>query len=189
MSKSAPRTVTESGSVLHQRTPRGWVNSMGLWPLFFAISALLFTFTLPPTPPYCDVVLTALMALGCGWRVFNASRQMVVALGDQNILYVGMGRSWFVSYRDLTMVDFADAMGLFALPMSSGMGKAEGIPRFLIFVHGGRRSNIHLSWFDAEALLLDLDARLPPKVIERSPRYREVLAAIRPTDDVGEEDP
>ncbi len=179
MSDASGRTITESGNVIYQRTQRGWINSVGLWPVALPVSILLVVSTWPPVPPYFDTAAAVLFALVSAWKLFNASRQMVVALGENHLQYIGMGKAWYFYFRDLAGVAMADDVGLFSLPLSGRRTRAGQVPRHIVFImRNGNRVNICLSWFDAETLLLDIDARLPKKV-ERGERYEETLAALK----------
>ncbi|MBN1287904.1 MAG: hypothetical protein JXB47_21070 [Anaerolineae bacterium] len=178
MNKSRARTVTASGNIIYQRTQRGWINSLGLWPLLMPIGGLLFLVSLPPEPPYFDTAIYGAFALLCIWRVFNASRTVLVALSDSLMQYHGMGGPWEVIYRDLDGVDLTDEVSSFALRTSLRRKHTDDLPRYLVLTHrSGRQRNINLTWFEGAALLGDLEARLPERV-KRGERYRQMLAAL-----------
>ena len=164
MSDEAPRrTVTASGNVIYQRTQRGWVESVGLWPLALAVSILLLMTTLPPEPPYFDTASIGLLALVCGRRAIRAGRQMLVAIGDGHLQYIGMGRAWYFYYKDLARVDLADQVTRLSAPLPPRTRRPQaGVPRYVVFTMlRGNHVNIRLSCFEATVLLKDLEARLP----------------------------
>lgn len=175
MRKSGARTVTDSGNVIYQRTQRGWINSLGLWPLLLPVGVVLVISTWPPESPYLDTLIYGLFTLLCLWRVFDASRTMVVALGDKLMQYVGMGGPWELIYRDLARVDVVDEISAFALRTTLRPKREKDLPRYLVLAdRQDRERHINLTWFKGSALLCDLEERLPEKV-ERSERYREAL--------------
>jgi hypothetical protein len=179
MTSKKARNITDSGNVIYLRTQRGWVSSMGFWALLLPVSVVLLTSTLPPEQPYLDTAVTGLLFIISAWQVVRAGRQMLVAMGDNHLQYIGMGRAWYFYFRDLRGVDVADRLTAHSQPTSSSLANPDKLPNYLIFVmRNGNRVNLHLNWFDGANLLLDLDGRLPKK-IERTERYRAAVKALK----------
>jgi hypothetical protein len=173
------KPITSNGNVIYQRTRWGWFGSLGVWAVLLALSIVLLMSTLPAEAPYFDTAVAGLMTLATGWRVLLGSRHMLVAIGKNHLQYIGLGRAWYFYFKDLAGVDLADQATMFSLPMLWPQRKGTPIPRYAIFVmRKGNRAHIRLTFFDASALLKDLDKRLPG-TIERGERYRKTLKAIK----------
>ncbi len=176
------RTVTGSGNIIYQRTRQGWFETVGVWTVAFVVAFLLLTTTLPPQAPYFDTALIGLLLLICGWRVLLGGRQMLIAIGENHLQYIGQGRAWYFYFKDLAAVDLESPPAAFSLSALSALFQRRAstpVPRRAVFyMHNGNRVHIRLTFFDGPALLKDLDERLPKKV-KRSDRYTLALRALK----------
>ena len=173
------RTVTESGNIIYQRTQQGYFETIGLWAIAFVLAFLFLTTTLPLQEPYLDTAAAALLLVICGWRLLMGSRQMLVAIGENHLQYIGQGRAWYFYFKDLLGVDVEDPRAAISLSALFVRRSGPPLPRRLVFyMHNGNRVIVRLTYFDAPALLIDLDKRLPRRV-ERSERYQKALDLAR----------
>lgn len=172
------RTTTKSG-IIYQRTQQGWFETVGVWSVLFVAVFILLTFALPPEPPYLDVAVIGFLLAVVGWRLLLGTRQMLTAIGENHLQYIGQGRAWYFYFKDLSAVDLESPAALFSISALFGRRSAVRLPRRAVFyMTNGNRVHIRLTFFDGPALLMDLDARLPKRVT-RSERFTKTLQALR----------